>query len=290
MAAVLVVAVSFPLCFLSRQFAGRSFSESPSALLTASGLITVVVFAGLPVAVMAFRKVQLGRALALRGSSPSAFLAAGLLGLSLWPFIFEMLLGIERLGLVSFQSSLAAQAEALVRRLQSVSPLLVYASLAIIPAVCEELFFRGMLLSALRSRITARQAVVVSAVAFAVFHVIVLETLAVERFFPSLLLGLVLGWVCVRTGSLFPGILLHAANNGLLLSLALFQNELQAWGVGTEEQRHLPWWLLLTAAATAALGFGLLALATKDGRNSESVGSREEMDTPEPAAVEPPAS
>jgi sodium transport system permease protein len=256
MAAVLALAVAFPLTFLSSQFAMQELYRLPAAMLAVAGIITVFVFAGLPLLLLAARNVDLRAGLSLRGASPAGFVAAALLGISLWPFAFELLLLIERLGVVSFDASFLAQAKEIVQRLQAAPAPLVYLSLAILPAVCEELFFRGMFLSAMKSRTSASQAVVYSALAFAAFHVIVRDTLSVERFFPSFGLGLVLGGVCVRTGSLLPGILLHVTHNAALLSLAVFQDELQEWDFADGHQ--LPWWLLTAAAVVAATGFWLL--------------------------------
>jgi ABC-2 type transport system permease protein/sodium transport system permease protein len=260
MAAVLALAVAFPLTFLSSQFAVRELHALPAAMLIASAIITALVFAGVPLLLLAARNVELRTAMSLRHASPLSLAAAALLGVSLWPFAFEMLLLIERLGIVSFDESFLAQAREIVARLRAAPVPLVYLSLAVIPAVCEELFFRGMFLSAMRSRTRTAdwQAIVVSSLAFAAFHVIVRDTLSIERFFPSFFLGLVLGWVCVRTGSLFPGMLLHVVNNAALLSLAVHQETLKEWDFAAALEQHLPWWVLLAALVIAAAGFALL--------------------------------
>ena len=52
-----------------------------------------------------------------------------------------------------------------------------------------------------------------SAVLFGVFH----EVLFSGRLLPSTFLGLVLGFVRLRSGSVLPGIVLHVLHNGLLL-------------------------------------------------------------------------
>jgi membrane protease YdiL (CAAX protease family) len=82
--------------------------------------------------------------------------------------------------------------------------------------LCEEVFFRGYLLSAVaRTRLAERGAVVVQAGAFVLVH-------PVEAAGPIAILGLFLGWARVRTGSLWPGILLHLLNNTVAVSLEAF--------------------------------------------------------------------
>jgi sodium transport system permease protein len=81
----------------------------------------------------------------------------------------------------------------------------------VLPAVCEELFFRGFVLSGLTSALRGRgasvRAVVLTSALFAVFHIFP------EKWLPTFLMGLVLGFLAVRTGSIWPGMIAHAANN-----------------------------------------------------------------------------
>jgi membrane protease YdiL (CAAX protease family) len=81
------------------------------------------------------------------------------------------------------------------------------------PAVFEELAFRGAILEVLRGLLGLRDAIVVTALLFMVLHLAVLS-------FPHLLLiGLVLGYVRTRSGSLYPCMVLHFTHN-LLVVLA----------------------------------------------------------------------
>lgn len=82
------------------------------------------------------------------------------------------------------------------------------------PGLCEELVFRGALLGLLRKRFTDVQAVLLQAGLFALVHGHPM------RLPPTFLVGVVAGWLTVRTRSLWPAILLHAAHNGLSLLLA----------------------------------------------------------------------
>ena len=84
-------------------------------------------------------------------------------------------------------------------------------ALALAPAFCEELLFRGALLSAIRSRPLA---ILVAAVAFGAFHA------SPYKFAPAALLGLLLGVVRLRAGSLWAAVAFHAANNTLVLVLS----------------------------------------------------------------------
>ena len=77
------------------------------------------------------------------------------------------------------------------------------------PAIVEELAFRGIILSALREPLGAWEAIVVSALLFMVIHLMFAS-------FPHLfVMGLALGYLRVRSGSLYPCMLLHFVHNGL---------------------------------------------------------------------------
>ncbi|MBA3653119.1 MAG: CPBP family intramembrane metalloprotease [Actinobacteria bacterium] len=79
--------------------------------------------------------------------------------------------------------------------------------------VVEELFYRGMLLRAVRRRFGANVAIGASALVFAGAHFEAIQ-------FPALLvLGLVLGWLAVRYDRLGPSIFAHAAFNAVTMAV-----------------------------------------------------------------------
>lgn len=82
---------------------------------------------------------------------------------------------------------------------------------AVVAPVLEELLFRGFLIEALLPRAGPAAAVVASSILFAAFHG--------EALLPLTAKGLVLGWIFLRTRSLFVPILAHATNNAAALAL-----------------------------------------------------------------------
>ncbi len=83
----------------------------------------------------------------------------------------------------------------------------------------EELFFRGFLLTALASMIGPLRAVVVTAALFAGAHVFI------STLIPIFLIGLVLGWLYLRTRSLLQSYLAHAAWNLLVMLVGFYAFE-----------------------------------------------------------------
>jgi sodium transport system permease protein len=131
-------------------------------------------------------------------------------------------------------------------------------TLAVMPAVCEELLFRGWALSAfVGSRPTMRRAaiaVVAQAAAFAAFH------LLPERMPQTFVMGLVLGGLVLATGSILPAIVAHAVHNAtpVLLVAAASPEELDSLSRST---LGLPPWSVGLALGCLAGGAALLALA-----------------------------
>jgi membrane protease YdiL (CAAX protease family) len=110
--------------------------------------------------------------------------------------------------------------------------------LVLLPAVVEELFFRGIVFSGLAGQRTAVR-VLVSALAFGLFHV------SFFRLLPTTFLGVMLALTTLWSGSIFPAMAWHAANNGLA---ALVFDEVET----------LPAWASAAAVPGLALALWLL--------------------------------
>jgi len=136
---------------------------------------------------------------------------------------------------------------------------------AVAPAITEELFFRGFFLQGLQRNLGNWSAVFLGATVFGLFHVFV-QGLGFERFIPSTILGICLGWICVRTGSVWPGMVLHVLHNGFLLTLSQFEDRLQELGIGTVRQSHLPPWCLAVAGVMIVAAWCLMFFTTPPPR------------------------
>jgi membrane protease YdiL (CAAX protease family) len=91
--------------------------------------------------------------------------------------------------------------------------------------VGEELFFRGLLFGGLRKAIGWIGAAIVSGLVFGVVHA---GGTDVVFLLPLAVLGAALCWLYKRTGSLIPGMGVHAFNNALALGVTLHW---EAWQV-----------------------------------------------------------
>jgi sodium transport system permease protein len=170
----------------------------------------------LPAAVVLIARPAAARAaLGARAVTPRALVVSALLGGALW---------VASIGLMEMQSLVFPPSPAtldLFRRLHAalapsgvLDALVSIAVIALLPAVCEELVMRGVLLPSLAAVAPATPAVVLTAAAFALMH------LDPIRLLFTFVLGLVLGFLRLRTGSLLPPVVVHLTLNALTFAVA----------------------------------------------------------------------
>ena len=144
----------------------------------------------------------------LRRPSLGAMLTAAVLAVAVHP------LSIELAGFFSKHRVFPDLPEA-VGRVQALmtsqtQPLWVLiAVFALTPAICEELAFRGFILSGLARGGRLGIAIVISSIMFGLIHMIP------QQVFNASLVGLLIGLLAVHSRSLFPAILFHFCNNTL---------------------------------------------------------------------------
>jgi sodium transport system permease protein len=109
---------------------------------------------------------------------------------------------------------ITAQLERLLSGPQNL--LLMLLVLAVVPAICEELAFRGFILSGLRHMGHRWRAIIISSLFFGMAHALFQQTIIAR--FP----GVLIGYIAVQTSSVLPCMVFHMCHNGLAVVLAPF--------------------------------------------------------------------
>lgn len=234
--------------------------SGPAAQLITSGLMTLLTFAAIPLVAAIGEHVKLSAAFRTHFPALRFWLAALLLGVSLGILVAELTVLLMQWNVTSLGKEFEDLIQKKAAELNALPLPLILAALAVLPALAEELFFRGYLFRALSDRWGGGATVVATAVAFALFHSFGLTGVTVERLLPSLLMGLALGVLALRSGSVWPGVVLHALNNSLLLLIARYKDRLVELNWVSADSEHLPALWLLTAAGLAIAGALLLAV------------------------------
>ncbi len=174
--------------------------------LLLGGLVGGLVAAAIGYLLVAFELIVVARAseisLGLRGAPVRFFVAAVLIGIACWYVDLRLVGAIGPPG----------NTDKLERAVSEASLFGSLVSVAMLPAIAEELLFRGVLARSLATR-HALLAIGVSAVVFSAYH---LAPVQIVGTFP---LAIALGTLAVRSGSVLPGMIAHFLNNAAVLVL-----------------------------------------------------------------------
>lgn len=143
--------------------------------------------------------------LGLVAPRPRALLGAVLLGATAWYPNLCLALWVQA------QTGGATRVPGLDRLVEAPAFPLTVICVSLFPALCEELAFRGLWARALAARFGLPLAIAVSAPVFGLYH------LSSAQLLPATLLGVVLAWTSLVSGSLWISITIHAVNNATAL-------------------------------------------------------------------------
>lgn len=142
--------------------------------------------------------------------------------------------------------------------------LLSFIATAIVPALVEEFACRGIVLGLLKKYGEAF-AIITSSIIFGVMHG------NFEQIPFAILVGLILGYIYVKTGSIWTGVLVHGVNNAISVIFTYLQNTMDM------NMQNLLYIVYLIISMLAAV-IGIL-LYTKNGEDNYSLEKKEDIIT-----------
>jgi len=253
----------FPVYFYSQQAAADPTAD-PTRVRIMLVLSQLLIIAAPGLLIAWYTKCNLRETFSLRAPAPLHAIGALLVAVSAWPvstLIFQVqarLTGLDSAALAPFAE---------LEKLLTSGPLwVIVLALAVIPAICEEVLFRGLLTSGLRTKLGVLQTAIVVGLYFGFFHVLV-EKLAV-----TILLGIVLTVVCIKTRSIFAAMLVHVCNNGLALLATRIKWIADIYGAGGDDAPTAIRFDLRTALFIGVFFIGL-ALITRRSSHESRTGS-----------------
>jgi membrane protease YdiL (CAAX protease family) len=194
---------------------------------------------------------------AWRRATAAQMAGAALIGVGVVPCVNALLALQDRLWPLDLEF-VRAMARQFLPSLQE-RPILTILAVGVLAGICEELLYRGPILTALTRRLPAWLALTAGGFLFGAAHMY-LQGLPILS-----LMGFLLGWIVWRGGSIFPAMLLHAVYDMTRLGISAWV--VHAWGperamelsVSPETALLGPWgteWTL----GTLAVGVLLLLL------------------------------
>lgn len=179
-------------------------------------------------------------ALGLGGARPRWFIAAVAIGTTAW-YLNARLVALLPLP--------GRQIHALADLVDRPPFARALAMFALVPAICEEILFRGVLARALGRQLSIAAAAAISGAVFATYHLSLVQAL------PTLTLGFMLAVIAIRADSVLPAMVAHAINNALAIAIS------------RDELPGLAGWLdrnpTLALAGCAAATAGGIAIAVR---------------------------
>ena len=253
-AATLTLLLLFPLNLVAIGALGRlaePLANEYTQFVALMGAFTFLSFFVLPSLVGWQQRVQFKTAFAAQWPRFKFIVPAMVLGLFMWPLLATLVDGwYELTGLLVGEEAAKTRQETLleltqgqVEKFRQLSPIVVALAFSIIPAFCEEWFFRGMVLQTWLNKPSQRspwQAILFSAVMFGFFHVLSNSAISLDRLLPTTLMGLLLGYVCYRSNSIWPSTILHSLHNGCLVFLGYYQPQLSKLSWFPPEGESIP--------------------------------------------------
>lgn len=247
--ALLLLAILFPLnFFIQRGLLSSELFYRNVNFLYALWAVMIVLFVGVPIFTAKYMRVSEVGALNLRWPHPLAWLAGLLLGCSTW-ILASGWFWFQQQYILPMSPEMKSLLEAETAWWESVNLWLLVLVIAVTAGFCEEMLFRGYVLSGLRSALGPTASIIIVAIAFGLFHQ------SAHRLIVTASLGALLAILVVRGGSVWPAVLAHVMHNGLIVAASRsdgIQPLLRGLGFNILPDAPPPAQWLIGAAALAA--------------------------------------
>lgn len=122
-------------------------------------------------------------------------------------------------------------------------------AVALTPAICEEILFRGYVQRQIERSMTPVWAIVITGTVFGLYH------LSYAQALPLSLIGIYLCWLTWKTGSILPAVVVHFVNNGFSVVMATTLMHQKGFDPSKMEQLPLPWYGMLPLVLVGLLAF-----------------------------------
>lgn len=206
--AILVLTVGFMLLI----FVGSYFQVQFGFWGLLSIQISIVL---LSIGYALYAKFNLKKMLAIRIPQPRHIIGSVFLWIGTLFIVLILSAGLQKL----FPQSMDA-IEALEEIFKGKSLLALLLVVALAPAICEEIFFRGFIFSAFEKKLKPFAAMLIVSVFFGIYH------MSLVKFFTTAILGFALNYSMYKSKSIFTSGLMHFLNNGISVILLYYQDRL----------------------------------------------------------------
>ncbi|MGB0714701.1 MAG: ABC transporter permease subunit/CPBP intramembrane protease [Phycisphaerae bacterium] len=262
---LLYVSLLFPTWFfIQSAISPTDMDEGSTGVLKGTAAIMPILFILLPFVMLRYWKINVWETFGFQ-IPPLRYQVAGIIiGLTAWIPAAEIT--VLQAKLFGLPAGILAQNQYLLDALRALPLLQALFFTAVVPAISEEILFRGLLLNGLRTGLKRNAAIITCGVIFGVFHFLIF------RFAITATLGIVLAYLAWQSRSIVPAIMAHLLHNGLATYRGLHPEQFE-WLTGPVSDDptalgHLP--LLVIGVGMAILLAGILLASQDAGGAAES--------------------
>lgn len=183
-------------------------------------------------------------------------------GIFLWMGTYAAILLLS-IPLAKIFPESASSMEQISQWFQEQSFVSLFFVIAILPAICEELLFRGFLFGTLKNKWNVWIAILVSGIVFGVYHMSIIKAITISFF------GFALAYSVYCSGSIFVSMAMHLCNNGLSVIATAYPKQVyKLFPFLAEETLTWEWGIGLGIAAVIGIGLGVVLLGKKRENSS----------------------
>ncbi len=229
-------------------------------------VLSQLLFVLVPLSIVLYSKKSVKETFKLRLCRPKQLAGGIIFGIAviLWNLV------ISAISTAIFSDSASSSQEGLQVYMPD-SFVLGLLVLAVTPAICEEMFFRGYVFSALENKLKLATAIILSALLFGVFH------MSLAKLLSTAFLGGMIALVGHKTRSIMPGMVIHFMNNTLACVAMYYPMEimdaLNSVSMGPAGRAVVGIIVIVVAIGFPVLGYKLLS----DRKNSISTNFNNQM-------------
>ena len=230
---------------------------------------TQLLLLTVPLVIVIYTKRDIRLTYALRKTAVSNFLAGALIITGV--FLINIVIST---GLVSLFPESAENVVTVFDEILSGNIGAVLFVIALAPAVCEEMLFRGIILQSMKAKYRIGAAIGITAALFGIYH------MSLIKLIPTALLGFVLCYVAYRADSIYPAMLMHFMNNAFSVVISCYPEKIETlFPVFYQDDLYPGDVLLLLGAGLIFAGAGLYLLKKGNGQQRRQMKKRVEKKT-----------
>ncbi|MCH5248660.1 MAG: CPBP family intramembrane metalloprotease [Lachnospiraceae bacterium] len=214
---------------------------------------TQLILLLVPLAVVLYTKKDICLTYGFHKTGIMSFIGAFFVILGMYPI--NMVLSLI---LVSLFPQSAENVELTFSTIMDGNVFSVFFVIALAPAICEEMLFRGLIYNSMKARYRVSTAITIVAVLFGIYH------MSLVKFIPTGLLGLVLCYVAYKTGSIYPSMMMHFINNAVSVAVSLYPERIEkVFPILYKESVSVAEVLILMVVGLVLLGIGGILLRNR---------------------------